>query len=98
MTADQILALVRKRVHPALHHLVKDDALLADLRLNPVDHWSICCDIEEDLGAELDWAKVEAWQTVTDIAASVLSVASANARCAVMPGGSSIHQKDRTPC
>lgn len=71
MTPEQILTHIAKRVHPALHHLLGPEAALADLRLNPVDHWSICCDIEEDLSRELDWSQVERWQTVPDIVASV---------------------------
>jgi hypothetical protein len=80
LAPDWLLGIVRKRVHPALHHLVTTEALLADLRLNPVDHWSICCDIEEALGAELDWAKVEAWTSIPDILASIEAL-----RCSPAP-------------
>lgn len=68
-----VLPLIRKRVHPALHHLVSEDASFQELRLNPVDGWGIAADIEEEIGRELDWNRVEAWGSVADVVATVES-------------------------
>lgn len=66
-----ILSLITKRVHPSLRHLVSEDATFHELRLNPVDGWGIAVDIEEEIGRELDWSRVERWASVADVIATV---------------------------
>lgn len=66
-----ILSIVTRRVNPALHHLIVPGVLLTDIGLDPIDTWGIATDLENDMGVELDWAKVDAWASVECVQASV---------------------------
>ena len=65
------LAIIRRRVSAERHHLLLASARLDALALHPVDHWAIAVDIEDEMQAELDWDKIENWQSVDDIQATV---------------------------
>jgi len=68
----EVLALITKRVDVTRRHLIRPDATLRELGLNPVDALSIACDLEEEiLGREMPDHVVGSWLTVSDIAASV---------------------------
>lgn len=68
MTPHQAIA---KRVHPALHHLIADDALLSDLGLCAVDLLSVAFDLEEAGGFMFEGEPELRWQTVGDVVRAV---------------------------
>lgn len=70
-----ILSHISRHIqHPDLRAKLDDDATFADLGINPVDAWGIAVDIEEELGRELDWSRVERWACVRDVVETVEGV------------------------
>ncbi len=64
MTPHQAIA---KRVHPALQHLITDDAALSDLGLELIDLWGIAADLEEAHGFMFEGDPEHRWETVGDV-------------------------------
>lgn len=72
MTPATIMGLIRKRLPlPDLALALDVDATFTELHLNAVDGWAIAVDIEDELGRELDWKRVEHWASVRDVIETV---------------------------
>lgn len=70
-----ILDLIAARIpHPDLHARLDADATFTDLRLCQVDGWSIAVDIEDRLERELDWNRVNKWESVRDVLDTVAAL------------------------
>lgn len=72
MTQDEILKVVAARIdHPEYHARLDADATFRDIGLCSVDGWSIAVGIEDNLNCELDWSRVERWNSVRDVIETV---------------------------
>ena len=75
MTPDAILAVVRRHIeHPDLIARLDVDASFSDLRLCGIDAWGIAVNIEDVLGRELDWRRVDTWCSVRDVVETVAAL------------------------
>ena len=70
---------IRKRVHPALHHAITDDAILSDLDLSQLDLLSIACDLEEAHSFMFEGEPERKWLTVIDIVRAANAMIGADA-------------------
>lgn len=76
MNATAIMDLIRKRLPlPDLALSLDVDATFTELHLNAVDGWAIAVDIEDEIGRELDWKRVEHWASVRDVIETVAALA-----------------------
>lgn len=68
MTQAEILDIIAGHIdHPDYRAKLDVDATFRDLGLCGVDGWSIAVEIEDQLGRELHWPSIEAWQSVRDV-------------------------------
>lgn len=76
MTQDDVLRVVAARIdHPDYLAKLDVDATFRDVGLSEVDGWAIAVDLEDEINRELDWGRVEHWQTVRDVVETVEALA-----------------------
>lgn len=69
---SQIIAIVTSVIkHRIGVPVVTPASTFRELRIDPIDGWSIICAVEEEFGIELSDDEIAAWGSVADVVASV---------------------------
>lgn len=78
-----VIAVIRQRIDGAMLREVTLDTGLRDIGMHPLDPPGIACALDELFGIEIPDVDLERWETVADVAASVVRLVRVDAEDAL---------------